>query len=81
VENEILVKVNNSTSFIKESIMVTVTVKLTEEEIDTIFMYISKGIISDRSKQLKEDFQKIKDMIKEAKEERIRGLHGKQCED
>ena len=39
--------------------MVTVTVKLTEEEIDTIFMYISKGIISDRSKQLKEDFQKI----------------------
>jgi hypothetical protein len=80
VENEILVKVNNSTSFIKESIMVTVTVKLTEEEIDTIFMYISKGIISDRSKQLKEDFQKIKDMIKEAKEERIRGLHGKQCE-
>ena len=61
--------------------MITVTVKLTEEEIDTIFMYISKGIISDRSKQLKEDFQKIKDMIKEAKEERIRGLHGKQCED
>ena len=61
--------------------MVTVTVKLTDEEIDTIFMYISKGIISDRSKQLKEDFQKIKDMIKEAKEERIRGLHGEQCED
>tara|TARA_R100000365_G_C2694554_1_gene35214 strand:+ start:78 stop:263 length:186 start_codon:yes stop_codon:yes gene_type:complete len=61
--------------------MVTVTVKLTEEEIDTIFMYISKGIISDRSKQLKEDFQKIKDMIKEAKEERIKGLHGEQCED
>ena len=61
--------------------MVTATVKLTEEEIDTILIYISKGVTSDRSKQLEKDFQKIKDMIKEAKEERIRGLHGKQCED
>ena len=39
--------------------MVTVTVKLTEEEIDTILIYISKGVTSDRSKQLKKDFQKI----------------------
>jgi len=61
--------------------MVTVTVKLTEEEIDTILIYISKGVTSDRSKQLKKDFQKIKDMIEEAKQERIRGLHGEQCED
>ena len=61
--------------------MVTVTVKLTEEEIDTILIYISKGVTSDRSKQLKKDFQKIKDMIEKAKQERIRGLHGKQCED
>ena len=61
--------------------MVTVTVKLTEEEIDTILIYVSKGVTSDRSKKLEKDFQKIKDMIKEAKEERIRGLHGKQCED
>ena len=60
--------------------MVTVTVKLTEEEIDTILIYISKGVTSDRSKKLKKDFQKIKDMIEEAKQERIRGLHGKQCE-
>jgi len=67
--------------------MVTVTVKLTEEEIDAILMYVSKvifidqGVASDRSKQLKKDFQKIKDMIKEAKEERIKGLYGEQCED
>ena len=61
--------------------MVTVTVKLTEEEIDTILIYISKGVTSDRSKKLKKDFQKIKDMIEEAKQERIRGLHGEQCED
>ena len=61
--------------------MVTVTVKLTEEEIDTILIYISKGVTSDRSKQLKKDFRKIKDMIEEAKQERIRGLHGEQCED
>ena len=61
--------------------MVTATVKLTEEEIDTILIYISKGVTSDRSKQLKKDFQKIKDMIEEAKQERIRGLHGEQCED
>ena len=67
--------------------MVTVTVRLTEEEIDAILMYISKvifidqGVASDRSKQLKKDFQKIKDMIEEAKQERIRGLHGEQCED
>ena len=67
--------------------MVTVTVKLTEEEIDAILMYISKvifidqGVASDRSKQFKKDFQKIKDMIEEAKQERIRGLHGEQCED
>jgi len=61
--------------------MVTVTVKLTEEEIDAILIYVSKGVTSDRSKQLKNDFQKIKDMIEEAKQERIRGLHGEQCED
>ena len=61
--------------------MVVVTVKLTEEEIDAILMYISKGVTSDRSKQLEEDFQKIKDMIEEAKKERIRGLHGEQCGD
>ena len=61
--------------------MVTATVKLTEEEIDTILIYISKGVTSDRSKKLKKDFQKIKDMIEEAKQERIRGLHGEQCED
>ena len=61
--------------------MVVVTVKLTEEEIDAILVYISKGVTSDRSKQLKEDFQKIKDMIEEAKKERIRGLHGEQCGD
>ena len=67
--------------------MVTVTVKLTEAEVDAIFMYISKvifidqGVASDRSKKLKNDFQKIKDMIEEAKQERIRGLHGEQCED
>ena len=36
---------------------------------------------SDRSKQLKNDFQKIKDMIEEAKEERIKGLYGEQCKD
>jgi ABC-type uncharacterized transport system ATPase subunit len=67
--------------------MVTVTVKLTEEEIDAILMYISKvifidqGVASNRSKQLKNDFQKIKDMIEEARKERIKGLHGEQCED
>ena len=61
--------------------MVTVTVKLTEEEVDAILVYVSKGVTSDRSKQLKKDFQKIKDMIEEAKQERIRGLHGEQCED
>ena len=61
--------------------MITATVKLTEEEIDTILIYISKGVTSDRSKKLKKDFQKIKDMIEEAKQERIRGLHGEQCED
>ena len=55
--------------------------ELTEEEIAAILMYVSKGVTSDRSKQLEKDFQKIKDMIKEAKEERIKGLHGKQCED
>ena len=51
--------------------MVIVTVKLTEEEIDAILIYISKGVISDRSKQLKKDFQGIKDWISEAKEKRI----------
>ena len=51
--------------------MVIVTVKLTEEEIDTILIYISKGVTSDRSKQLKKDFQGIKDWINEAKEKRI----------
>ena len=61
--------------------MVTVTVKLTEEEVDAILMYVSKGVTSNRSKQLKNDFQKIKDMIEEAKEERIKGLYGEQCED
>jgi len=61
--------------------MVTVTVKLTEEEIDAILVYVSKGVTSDRSKQLKNDFQKIKDMIEEARQERIKGLHGEQCED
>ena len=61
--------------------MITATVKLTEEEIDTILIYVSKGVTSDRSKKLEKDFQKIKDMIKEAKEERIKGLHGEQCED
>jgi len=61
--------------------MVTVTVKLTEEEIDAILIYVSKGVTSDRSKQLKNDFQKIKDMIEEARQERIKGLHGEQCED
>ena len=61
--------------------MITATVKLTEEEIDTILIYISKSVTSDRSKKLKKDFQKIKDMIEEAKQERIRGLHGEQCED
>ena len=61
--------------------MITATVKLTEEEIDTILIYISKGVTSDRSKQLKKDFQKIKEMIDEAKQDRIKGLHGEQCED
>ena len=61
--------------------MVTVTVKLTEEEIDAILMYVSKGVTSDRSKQLEKDFRKIKNMIEEARQERIRGLHGEQCED
>ena len=51
--------------------MVIVTVKLTEEEIDAILIYISKGATSDRSKQLKKDFQGIKDWINEAKERRI----------
>ena len=51
--------------------MVTVTVKLTEEEIDAILIYISKGVTSDRSKQLKKDFQGIKDWIDEAKERRV----------
>ena len=60
--------------------MVTVTVKLTEEEVDAILVYVSKGVTSDRSKQLKNDFQKIKDMIEEAREERIKGLYGEQCE-
>ena len=61
--------------------MVTVTVKLTEEEVDAILVYVSKGVTSDRSKQLKNDFQKIKDMIEESREERIKGLYGEQCED
>ena len=61
--------------------MVTVTVKLTEEEVDAILMYVSKGVTSNRSKQLKNDFQKIKDMIEKAKQERIKGIHGEQCED
>ena len=51
--------------------MVTVTVKLTEEEINAILIYISKGATSDRSKQLKKDFQGIKDWIDEAKERRV----------
>ena len=51
--------------------MVIVTVKLTEEEIDAILIYISKGATSDRSKQLKKDFQGIKDWIDEAKERRV----------
>ena len=61
--------------------MVTVTVKLTEEEIDAIIMYVSKGVTSDRSKQLEKDFRKIKNMIEEARQERIKGLYGEQCED
>ena len=61
--------------------MVTVTVKLTEEEIDAILMYVSKGVTSDRSKQLEKDFRKIKNMIEEARQERIKGLYGEQCED
>tara|TARA_R110000824_G_scaffold29721_11_gene98626 strand:+ start:108 stop:344 length:237 start_codon:yes stop_codon:yes gene_type:complete len=68
-------------SCLQENNMVTVTVKLTEEEVDAILMYVSKGVTSNRSKQLKNDFQKIKDMIEEAKEERIKGLYGEQCED
>ena len=61
--------------------MVTVTVKLTEEEIDAILMYVSKGVTSDRSKQLEKDFRKIKNIIEEARQERIKGLYGEQCED
>jgi hypothetical protein len=56
--------------------MVVVTVKLTEEEIDAILIYISKGATSDRSKQLKKDFQGIKDWIDEAKERRIAEMKG-----
>ena len=51
--------------------MVIVTLKLTEKEIDAILIYISKGATSDRSKQLKKDFQGIKDWIDEAKERRV----------
>ena len=61
--------------------MVTVTVKLTEKEIDEIIIALSSMSFSDKSEQIKKDFQKIKDMIEKAKQERIKGIHGEQCED
>ena len=61
--------------------MVTVTVKLTEKEIDEIIIALSSMSFSDKSEQIKKDFKKIKDMIEKAKQERIKGIHGEQCED
>ena len=61
--------------------MVTVTVKLTEKEIDEIIIALSSMSFSDESEQIKKDFQKIKKMIDKAKQERIKSIHGEQCED